>query len=196
MAEPRLIEQAQPGGRKPAPGRLHLVQAFVNTRDIEGGQDALASVDGLASWLRSARLTRGRLPLTATDLARAIELREALRALLRANNGGVADRESRRVLEETAIRARLTLRFAATGRSATLQPSAAGVAGPLGTLLAIAFSAMEDGTWPRLKVCRREACRWAFYDHSNACSSAWCSMAICGNRTKVSRHRARGQGGR
>ena len=38
--------------------------------------------------------------------------------------------------------------------------------GALGRLLAIAAAAIADGTWTRLKACRAEDCRWAFYDHA------------------------------
>jgi len=61
----------------------------------------------------------------------------------------------------------------------------------LGRLLAIVADAMADGTWPRLKACFRESCRWAFYDHARNRTGRWCSMAVCGNRTKAERYRAR-----
>jgi hypothetical protein len=37
---------AQPGGRAPAPGGLALVQAFVNTVDLEHGPDLLDETTG------------------------------------------------------------------------------------------------------------------------------------------------------
>jgi predicted RNA-binding Zn ribbon-like protein len=56
------------------------------------------------------------------------------------------------------------------------------------TLLAIATRAMIDGCWRRLKSCPGEHCGWAFYDHSRNNSSRWCSMAVCGGRTKARAH--------
>ncbi len=50
---------------------------------------------------------------------------------------------------------------------------------------------MAEGNWPRLKVCREDTCAWAFYDRSKNRSGAWCSMAVCGNRTKARAYRAR-----
>ena len=50
----------QPGGRSPAPGRLGLVQAFVNSHyDIEGehGAELLSSPEALAGWLSRAVAT-------------------------------------------------------------------------------------------------------------------------------------------
>jgi predicted RNA-binding Zn ribbon-like protein len=180
----------QPGGRRPAPGRLALVQAFVNTCDIEGGTDALATPEELTRWLRSAGLVRRDVRADGPDLTAALELREALRSLLLANNDGAAAAKAWEVLNETAEAARLRLRFSAKAKP-LLEPQAPGVAGALGVLVAIVAAAIADGSWYRLKACRRDACRWAFYDHSQAQASVWCSMSICGNRTKVHRHRQR-----
>jgi predicted RNA-binding Zn ribbon-like protein len=62
------------------------------------------------------------------------------------------------------------------------------VAGALGVLLAITAVAMADGTWSRLKVCPGEHCGWAFYDGSRNRSGRWCSMAVCGGRSKARAH--------
>ena len=56
-------------------------------------------------------------------------------------------------------------------------------------VVAIAFAAMLDGTWSRLKACRN--CRWCFYDYSPNRSATWCSMQLCGNRKKTRAYRAR-----
>ncbi len=53
---------------------------------------------------------------------------------------------------------------------------------PLDRLVAIAFAAMLDGSWGRLKACRN--CRWSFYDGSPNRSATWCSMQLCGNRVE------------
>ena len=82
------------------------------------------------------------------------------------------------------------MRFGASG-TARLQPTAAGVDGALGRLLGIVAAAMADGTWSRLKACRANDCRWAFYDRARNRSRHWCSMAVCGNRTKARAYRAR-----
>jgi predicted RNA-binding Zn ribbon-like protein len=47
------------------------------------------------------------------------------------------------------------------------------------------------GTWERLKVCRDDECRWAFYDHSKNARGAWCTMRVCGNRAKARAYRER-----
>jgi predicted RNA-binding Zn ribbon-like protein len=69
----------------PAPGRLELVRAFVNTLDIEAGTDELSSPAALAAWLRERDLTgpaASASPATEADLRQAIAMREALRAVL------------------------------------------------------------------------------------------------------------------
>jgi predicted RNA-binding Zn ribbon-like protein len=150
------------------------VQVFVNTTD--GEQREL-----LPDWLEEHGIAA-----RPRAVARARRVREALRELLIANN------EARRpsgaaavTLELAATRAELTLRF----RSAELVPRAAGLDGLLGSLLTIAFDAVRDGTWSRLKACRN--CHWAFYDESRNRSAAWCSMQLCGNRLKTQAYRRR-----
>ena len=180
-----------PGGRAPAPGALWTIQAFVNTTNRETGQDALDSPGALSSWLSRFGLLPGDAPASQSDLVRARELREALRSLMLANSGQPADRTALEPLNRTARTARLTVVFGERG--AALEPDDPGVDGALGELVAIAFTAMADGSWKRLKACRRDVCHWAFYDHSKNLSGAWCAMAICGNRTKTRSYRRRRQ---
>ncbi|MEY2513924.1 MAG: hypothetical protein QOJ89_1282 [bacterium] len=127
---------------------------------------------------------------SAGDLRRSIELREALRAQLRAHHGDPLDPQAASVLDAAAQRARLTLRFTGDERTA-LEPAAGGVDGALGRLLAIVKDAIDDGTWSRLKVCAAETCQWAFYDESRNRSGTWCDMRVCGNRAKVRGFRER-----
>ena len=176
--------------RKQAPGALELVRAFVNTLDLEEGTDAIATSDGLAAWLREAGLSSSGA-VDAGDVARAAGVREAFRDLLLANNEGTApSRDAAATLDATAARAGLRLRVGADGQAA-LVSGAAGLDGALGALLVVTYRAMESGSWRRLKACRNDTCRWAFYDHSRNHSGHWCSMSVCGNRLKVQAYRAR-----
>jgi predicted RNA-binding Zn ribbon-like protein len=152
---------------------------FVNTAEFELGRD------DLDDWLRR----RGVEP-TADDLRGAAEVREALRALLLAHNGVAVDLDAASaVLDDAARRARLAVRFA--GGSPEVVAGAAGVDGVLGGVLADVAAAAAGGTWARLKACRAESCRWAFYDSARNRSRIWCSMEVCGNRAKARRFRAR-----
>ena len=179
---------ADPGGRPPAPGRLRLVQRFVNTLDLEHGREVLGTPAALARHLERLGFEPGRLD--EGDLAKARAIREALRRLLLANNGFALDRGATDPLERAAAAARLTLRFDEAG-AAELVPQAHGIDGVLGTLVAAVYAAIEEGTWPRLKACRRDVCHWVFWDASRNRSGTWCHMNVCGNRTKTKAYRRR-----
>ena len=178
------------GGIRPrAPGALELVQAFVNTIDIEAGVDEFADVGGLRTWLAS-RSDDTPADLNGRDLERVIELREAMRGALEANanrrpDGRVADDRLQ------AAAARLPLRVEGSPDGPVLEPAGAGIEVPLGRTLAAAIRATADGTWRRLKVCRNDSCRWAYWDGSRNRSGVWCAMAVCGNRAKGQAFRAR-----
>jgi predicted RNA-binding Zn ribbon-like protein len=178
-----------PGNRERAPEPLRLVQAFVNTLDIENGIEELHEpaalddvLDRIGAW--------GGTPVACTedDLRRALELREALRCLLLANNGLPVDEAAGRTVERVARTAHLGVRIDGAGR-ARLVAEAPGVDGALGGIVAVAFTAMADGSWARLKACRRDVCHWVYYDRSRNRSSTWCSMLVCGNRTKAKTYR-------
>jgi predicted RNA-binding Zn ribbon-like protein len=167
-----------PGDRQPAPGQLRLVQAFVNTVDIENGIEELTDPAALRDVLiRIGALPRGAAPLADGDVGRALETREALRRLLLA-------------LERASAAARFSIRFDG-GSAPSLLPQAGGLDGAIGRVLAVVFTAMADGTWPKLKACPRDVCGWVFYDRSRNLSSRWCSMSVCGNRTKIKRYRGK-----
>lgn len=172
-----------------APGRLEVVRRFVNTRDVEDGIEELDTPEATATWLQSQGLP-GPDRVSRAQLRRLTALREALRALMLANNSGADDQGALEHLRTEASRAPLQVRFDEGGDSA-LVPAAKGVDAVVGELLGIVHGAMADGTWPRLKACRSDTCEWAFYDRSRNRSGAWCSMAVCGNREKARSYRHR-----
>ena len=175
------------------PDELETVRAFVNTAEVGSGSDELATPFALVAWLSGHALVEGGVEASEQDLERSRALREALRAFLYANAGGELDPKAPVVLDATAELAGLRLHFDAGG-GASLMPSAEGVDGAHGRLLAIVAESMRAGTWERLKACRSDGCRWAFYDASKNHSRAWCSMAICGNRAKARSFRERHAG--
>lgn len=178
------------GKRQQAPGELETVREFVNTADLEQGTDQLRSAGGLGAWLADRGLLSAGVRPTRADLARAIELREALRSILLAHNGQGSSEQTAQVLDGVARRARLSLRFDQRG-DAVLEPEAGGVAGALGRLLAIVQRSIAQGTWERLKACRWHTCEWAFFDNTKNRSGAWCTMEVCGNRAKAKAYRER-----
>ena len=180
----------EPGGRQPAPGALALVQAFINSVDLEDGPEQLATPEKLRAWLIARELLDDGTRLDASDLSRAIQLREALRELLLANNEGASNKQALATLDQLAKGIGLALRFSLDGQ-ARLEPSGVGLDAALGRLLAIVYASMLGGVWGRLKACRNDVCRWAFYDASKNQRSAWCSMAICGSKIKARNYRRR-----
>jgi predicted RNA-binding Zn ribbon-like protein len=187
-------QAVEPGNRTPAPGPLRLLQAFVNTTDRIIHQDELTDPGRLREWLAAAGLL-AEGEVGAADLARALEVREALRELLVANaHGGPVPRVALARLNSAGAEGRLVVRFDSRGE-AGLDADAPGIAGALGRLVAIAYTAMADGTWWRLKACRSEECRWAFYDSSRNRSGAWCTMSVCGTRAKSRAYRRRRRDG-
>ncbi len=183
----------QPAGRRPAPGHLAVVQAFVNTNDIEGGNEHLRDPVALDAWLRTAGL-HGGTRSSVSDLRRGLELREGLRALGAINAGEQANPLELERLN-MAVR-RLPLAAALGPHGWHLEPHAEGVTGALAWIVAVVIEAMSDGTWSRMKACRRDRCRWMFYDYSKNRSGHWCAMEICGNKEKAAAYRSRRQGSR
>jgi predicted RNA-binding Zn ribbon-like protein len=167
---------------------LALVQAFVNTRDIEGDTDELVSPDLLVRWLEDHGLVGEDAMLTQADLVLAIEIRETLRQYLASDRTGM-NPQLLDMLNHAARIAPLELVFDANGLS--LEPAGKGFEHALGRLFAVIAHAAATGRWQRLKTCRNPHCRWAYYDSSRNRSSAWCSMQTCGSRAKARRFRER-----
>lgn len=180
---------SEPGGREPAPGRLSIVQAFLNSVDLEGNTEAFDTTRGLQDWIVTHHLGGSELRISESDRDRAILLREGLRDLLAAHNDDPVPDDARDRVDGVLRGVSLAVGFA--GDSPDLRSTASGIDGVFGQLAAIIHTSSIDGTWQRLKTCRNDACRWAFYDASKNHSGAWCSMAICGSRHKARTYRGR-----
>jgi len=178
---------------KTAPAPLALVQRFVNTVDLESGEDELAGPGELRDWLADRDLIGADDAVTKADLRRAVDVREGLRALLMANNGLPLDEERVARLDRAAARAGVRVVFR-PGADPALAPEAQGVDGAIAHLVAIVAGAVEQGRWSRLKACPRETCLWAFFDHSKNRSGRWRRMEDCGNIEKARAFRERRRG--
>jgi predicted RNA-binding Zn ribbon-like protein len=178
------------GRRQPAPGGLELVRSFINSVDIEAGTDRFATAAGIETWFRAQDLPLDPAGISGADRERLIAFREALRDLISCREHGEPDDAALAILDRAGRSSPLTVAFAADGR-ASLRPDGFGVDGLIGRVLGEAALGAVAGTWPRLKVCRNDACRWAYYDASRNRSGIWCTMAICGNRAKGRALRAR-----
>ena len=178
---------------KLAPPPLLLVQAFVDTLDLDLRTDVLAHADEARAWLAGAGLREEDQPGFDADLRLAREVRESLRAVIGRNTGGPPLTAAElRPLEQVTSQAAPRLEVTADGRVGLGTGDGAGrlADGLAGLLLAIR-DAQADGSWDRLKLCGNPDCRWAFYDRSRSHQGAWCEMASCGNRLKNRNLRAR-----
>jgi len=174
--------------RDTAEGALGLVQAFVNTVDLQDGPEELTDSNTLKAWLVAHDLIDAGAEVHESDLKHARALREAIRGVIGANTGGAVYPVDVATLNEAASASRLRARFGQDGR-ARLEPDADGAVGAMGRLVAAVFASMAEPDWTRLKLCGSLTCRWAFYDRSRNHSSRWCTMASCGNREKARRFR-------
>jgi hypothetical protein len=198
------------GQLKPAPQPLLLVQAFVNTKDLDLGTDLLAEAGPASEWLHLAGLLDPGATAGPADLRTAQAAREDIRALLLRNghdgdladgnlstapSGGGLNAGSRDAdlsgLSEVARAARPELAIEPGGQ-VRLDPGPGDRPGSgLARLLLIIRDAQRDGTWQRLKICGKADCLWAFYDRSHSRAGTWCDMASCGNLVKNRNLRAR-----
>ncbi|HVL33730.1 MAG TPA: CGNR zinc finger domain-containing protein, partial [Actinomycetota bacterium] len=165
-----------------------VVQGFVNSRDPERGVDAWHDADHLRDFLVESNLLDAGVDVTGVHLDRAKQIREALRALLLANAGEELTPADVEAL--SCVSGRVCLGVDDGGR-ARLVADTDTVDGAFAGVMAIVMEAMADGTWDRLKACRRHSCLWAFYDRSKNKSGQWCSMKVCGNREKTREYRER-----
>ena len=170
--------------------RLDLVRDFVNTVDLETGVDRIATPEELAEWYSEEGLVDDLVEPSAAEHREAIAVREAVRELLLANNGFESDTAGAgATLEDAGRKTRVGIRF--DGGKPVLAPEGDGAAAALGSIVAAVAELATTPEWPRLKACRDDHCRVAFYDKSRNRSRAWCSMEVCGNREKARTFRAK-----
>jgi predicted RNA-binding Zn ribbon-like protein len=174
---------------------------FVNTVVVEGGEllDRTSSPDELAAWVAASSLGPEFGEPSEIDpsvYAQAIDLRGALKAGFDAL-----------VTEEPVPNATLATLNAIlrAGPGSELRRSTGGGlrhairvdlhkdASPLPWLLADAGATlMASGQTRMLRRCaNHDTCVLMFLDTSRSHTRRWCSMELCGNRSKVAAHSAR-----
>lgn len=172
-----------------SPGRLALVEAFINTVELPDGEDRLATPESARAWLQAHDVVTE--PLDEPARRGLVELREAMRDLLEGNERGDIPAEAAELIMQRLNAARLAVVISAHGTHTHPAAGATGIEAFHAELAAAMITASIDGTWARLKVCHNEDCRWAFFDHSKNARRAWCSMASCGCQAKSRAYRAR-----
>src|SRR5512132_1038555 len=138
----RVGEQVEPGRRPKAPGRLELLQRFVNSynHDFPRDWDRLGSPEKARAWLERKGLVGSEVRVSAADAARLRELREAIRALTLANHGGPPDPAVAGIVRRVSRTARLRVGVDEAGQT-VLEPGRPGVDGAVATLLGILHEA-------------------------------------------------------
>ncbi|MGV9674266.1 CGNR zinc finger domain-containing protein [Nocardia sp. NPDC003482] len=169
-------------------GNLALDFAGTVGRRTTTYEDSLGGPADLARWLVEARLVDTAPDCDAPDLARAVELREAVyRSATAVRLDRPLDRADRALINRFAAGAPPSVALDDHGnvrRTGDLDAA----------LAAIARAAVELLGGPdrgRVKECEQSDCTRLYLDTSRANSRRWCDMARCGNRMKSAAFRAR-----
>ena len=173
----------------------------------DGEAEYLNEPADLAAWLAEAGLITppaagGRSPVVRDPVVRetvdedtlagALALREAINTAVTATVAAVSvpDRAVRRVNEWIAAEPqRPALRLAAGVPVLSLPRAGRTPRGALALIAADAAELLGTGLRDRLRICPGPGCRGRFLDDSPAGRRRWCSMAVCGNRSKAAAHR-------
>jgi predicted RNA-binding Zn ribbon-like protein len=180
---------------------LEVALDFLNTLELVRGTplDHFATAGQAVAWLSEHGLVHAEALGLAADeaaLARVRRTRVALRELAEATYE--RRRPSAEALAEInrALRTREVLEIVPADEGLRLDHRHVG--DPLDDALArLAEPLVREitgGRPERLRACANEGCRWVFYDETPTGRRRWCDMAVCGNRAKAARHRARVKG--
>ena len=129
-------------------------------------------------------------------LASAVELREALAAVLYAwVDGGKPAAGQVEILERHFLAAALhrSLRRGESQLDWSWSGAEQQAEIPLWKLSQAASDLLVSSDAQRVKDCGDPTCRWLFLDLSKNHTRRWCDMKTCGNRMKARRHQARYQ---
>jgi predicted RNA-binding Zn ribbon-like protein len=185
------METRRPSTRdpEPAPGRLELVQAFLNTAKVKENPERLASPRQLGRWLAHRGLLPAATELQAVDLQRALDLREGLRGLLAGHRGAEVPVKAFDRLEAAIGDTSFRLRFDHDG-TLGLEAAPQTFDAALAKILEAVLWARSEGLWRRLKTCRNAECRRALFDTTKSLTTKWCTRR-CGERMRGRSYRGK-----
>lgn len=167
--------------------------------------DKLKDYSDLVEWSRHAGVleesdarrletrARRRPGEAAEVLARAVRLREALHAILASVMEGEdpPTRGLETVNRELELARRNERLVAGPGGLRWGTPRTAGLDSILWPIGRAAARLLTSDELVRLRRCGGEGCGWLFLDRSRSGRRRWCTMADCGNVSKVRRFRER-----
>ncbi|MCB5179136.1 CGNR zinc finger domain-containing protein [Streptomyces antimicrobicus] len=153
-------------------------------QDLFAGACGLTRLEGLAIWLAANGLER-RFRADAPTLIHLLTAREAIARAVDAP----ADAAARALVDGVLEHGRIRLTLDADGQGE--RPEFADPAwGPAWTAARNYLDLLAAGP-DRIRPCASATCVLHFFDTSRNGTRRWCSMAVCGNRAKASRHYAR-----
>ncbi|PJK20774.1 CGNR zinc finger domain-containing protein [Mycolicibacterium goodii] len=174
---------------------LDLANTVFDRREPEPDNELLKSARDIGNWFKASGLAGARQAAAVSGIAgepfvdRIHEVREASAEIF----GAIA-------ADKAPAAAALGLLFASAASGLAdnavdldgTKPrlSLAGWRDPDVVTAALAMLSIEGFyTLPRERLRSCPRCEWLFLDTSRGGKRRWCSMQICGNREKVSRHR-------
>ncbi|MEV7614098.1 CGNR zinc finger domain-containing protein [Streptomyces sp. NPDC089799] len=172
----------------PSPA-AELIEAFTNTVDLESGDDDVATPAALADWLTGRELAGPPLQLTDDEHGAFLILRAGMREALDTDDPVAPHRL---VLADAVLAdVPLLVSLGTPGAPLTFAPGGPPARTALARLAVAWAEVVLTGHVHRLKRCAEHTCGWVFWDASKNHSRRWCSMRVCGNRTKSRRYATR-----
>ena len=132
----------------------------------------------------------GRQPFPKT---RFVELRTVLRKSCEALIAGhaIGANELRALNDAMKVRGRRALIQRQNGLQTEFVAETSGWDWVLAQIAQSFADLLAAGNAVRIRICPSDDCRWLFYDTTKGRTRRWCSDAVCGNRARVRRSRAR-----
>jgi predicted RNA-binding Zn ribbon-like protein len=149
--------------------------------------EKLATVELLDDWFVESGMLDTAPGADAVDLEIAVEVREAIYALVAARvNGRSLPTHAVAVVNRHAAGQPIALRLGADGVTRTGL-----VAQGLTALARESVEILGGVEGALLRECARPECTQVYLDHSRGRRREWCAMRTCGNRVKAAAYRAR-----
>lgn len=167
-----------------------LALDFVGTRRARRNDEPtekLDSPESLDAWFTESGMLDEAAGADEGDLVAAVELREAIYALVAARiHGGELAGDDVAVVNRHAQGLPVGLQLAA-GSTRRAGSAAQGLA----SLARQAVEIVGGDDAALLRECARPECTQVYLDHSRGHRREWCAMRTCGNRVKAAQFRAR-----
>lgn len=167
-----------------------LALDFVGTRRRRRNDqptEKLTRPEDIDAWLTESGMVDEPSSADEADLAAAIELREAIYALMQARmSGDELPTDAVDTVNDVAAEPPIAIRITDTGSHRYGTPHQA-----YSTLAREAIAIASGPDAALLRECGRPECTQIYVDRSRGHRREWCSMATCGNRMKAAAYRAR-----